>query len=249
MSIDFKIQNKCDHIINWEATPPQADRKTIYLSYPLASVASLYVRINNVPLDKSRYNIITQNSVQQGVFFKTYLTLRTSTRLFNPLVESRYTTMSTYCPKCAGENYLDDIIYGPSKDIVTVKDEYLLLQTLEKFIITQIDSNPYHTWLGTTLHTLVGSKITDVNLLKSKIYDDIKKAVDDLKSIQAQYVKSGRPVSLGELFGNLLSVNVNQNEADPTTINVVVNFTAQSGRNLSLTQPVELQQLQPLIAS
>ena len=243
MSIDYKIQNKCDHVINWEDIPLQADRKTVYLSYPVGSEASLQLRINNVVWNKSLYNITTNKTYKDGIFSKTYIMFKDSTKLFNPLVEARYTTTSSFCPKCAGVKYLDDIIYGPNRDVVTVKDEYLLIQTLEKFIITKLNSNPYHTWLGTSLHTLIGSKINNLSFIKSKVFDDVKKAVDDLKGTQDQYVKSGRDVSHGELFGDLLSIEVNPDTVDPTTVSVLVKFTARSGKALLFEQLMELTDL------
>jgi hypothetical protein len=242
MSIDYKIQNLCDHVINWEGISLQTDRKTIYLSYPLGAESSLVIRMNNIVLNRSMYNVTTQPGIQEGIFSKTYITLKSSTKLFFPIVEARYVTGSGFCPKCAGIKYLDDIVYGPDKDVVTAKDEYLLIQTLEKFIVTRVNSNPYHTWLGTSLHTLIGTKITDMNYIQSKIFEDVKKAVDDLKKVQDQYIKSGRAVSQGELFGDLLSIDVLQDPSDNTTIQIFVKFTARSGRALLFEQLMELSQ-------
>ena len=243
MSIDFKIQNQCDHVINWEQIPLQSDRKTFYLSYPLGAEASLSIRMNNVVLLRSSFNVTTQPGANNGIYSKTYVTFKDSTKLYSPIVEARYTAASSYCPKCAGVKYLDDIIYGPNKDIVTVKDEYLLIQTLEKFIVTRVNSNPFHTWIGTSLHTLIGTKILDMDYLNSKIFDDVKKSVEDLKKTQDQYIKSGRAVSQGELFGELLSIDVQQDNTDPSTIQVVVKFTSRSGRALLFEQLLELKEL------
>jgi hypothetical protein len=123
-----------------------------------------------------------------------------------------------------------------------MKDEYLLIQTFEKLIVTKITSNKYYSWIGTSIHDLVGQKISDLDYLKTKIVEDIKKAANDLKDIQNQYISSGRSVSQGELFGQLLSVDVNP-QTDPTTIEVLIGFTAQSGKSLQLQQFVELSQL------
>ena len=248
MSHDYKIQNKCDHFINWEGVTLQSDRRTLYLSYPLGAASSLSLRMNNIVLNKvSYYTVKTQSNLAIGIFSKTYILFNNPTKLYNPLIEAKYTTQSNFCPKCAGINFLDDITYGPDKDVVLAQDEVLLIQTLEKFIVTEINSNPYHPWVGTSIESLIGTKITDTNYLKTNIYNNVKKAVDDLKRIQAQYSKSGRPTTSGELFGDLIAIDVVPSTADPSTILVTVKFTAQSGRVLLFEQLVEdnLNQLLP----
>lgn len=242
MSIDFKIQNKCDHIINWERSSFETDRRTINLSYPVASVASLSLRINNVIKDKSEYSVYLNKSTL-NLIPKSYILMRRVSLLNSPLVEIKYTTYESFCPKCAGRKYIDDIKYRPDKDISTVSDELLLIQTLEKHIVTQIRTNQYHPWIGTSLHDLVSSKITDLDLIRSRVQDDVRKAVNDVRNVQDQYVKTGRPVTLGELFGELLSVEVEKNGSEISTINVTVRFTAQSGRTLQYEQLLELAEL------
>jgi hypothetical protein len=163
--------------------------------------------------------------------------------LYYPIVELQYVTLKAFCPKCWGTTVLDDFVYGPSKDVVTVQDEFLLIQTFEKLIITRINSNPYYSWIGTSIHKLIGKKITDIDYFTTKISEDVKKCVDDIKKIEAQYVSTGRSVSAGELFGNLLEVDVTQSTTDPTMLNVLVKYTAQSGKAVEYQQLVQLSKL------
>lgn len=242
MSIDFKIQNLCDHYINWERISLPNDRVNINPSYPVAAINSLILRINNVNVSSSSYKTYL-NKNDMVLSPKSIIVLNEPCPLNFPIVELRYITLPNYCPKCNGILYIDDIIYGPDKDVVTMKDEYLLIQTFEKLIVTEIASNKYYTWIGTSIHDLVGQKISDLAYLKTKIVEDVKKASNDLKDIQNQYVSSGRSVSQGELFGQLLNVDINP-QTDPTTIEVLIGFTAQSGKSLQLQQFVELSQLQ-----
>lgn len=242
MSIDLKIQNKCDDVINWERRSLGPDRRRINLSYPVASVSSLRLRINNVIKKPNTYSVATVRDPLSEVP-TTHILLREPNRLYNPIIEVRYVTIRTYCPKCAGLRYIDDIAYGPDQDAVTVSDELLLIQTLEKHIVTELESNPYHTWVGTTLHELVKTKITDIQLITSRIKDDINKAVSDLKKVQAQYQRTNRPVTRGELFGQLLEVDVRRDSQEPTTIHAIVRFTAQSGKVLEYEQLLEFTEL------
>lgn len=242
MSIDIKIQNICDDVINWERLSLNSDRRRINLSYPVSSVSSVSLRINGVIQEKGSYKVYSDID-SFATIPKAYIILDKVSKLYNPLIEVKYVTIKTYCPRCAGLRYIDDFKYDPNKDLVTVKDELLLIQTLEKHIVTEVNSNPYHTWVGTSLHELVRNKITDIDFIKTKIRDDVNKAVDDLKRLQAQYQKTRRPISKGELFGQLLSVDVRRDSQEPTTIHAIVRFTAQSGKTLEYEQLFEFSEL------
>lgn len=242
MSIDFKIQNICDHTINWESVGFPLDRRTISPSYPIGALTSFILRINNVIINSNQYNVSLDKD-NMVLSPKSVVVLKSPCLLYYPIIEMKYTTLKPYCPKCAGTRILDDFVYGPSKDVVTVKDEYLLIQTFEKLIVTKLTSNRYYDWIGTTIHSLIGSKITDVDYFKTKISEDIKKAVEDLKNIENQYVSTGRYVSKGELFGELLDVQVSQYTGDPTMLEVLIKFTAQSGKAVELQQLVELSKV------
>ena len=241
MSVDIKIQNNCDHTINWERLPLQVDGRAFSPTYPLGSTVSLSVRINNVNISPDSYTTALNSDLTLSP--TSAIKLKTVCRLYYPIIEVQYITLKTYCPKCLGLSTLDDFLYAPNKDVLTVKDEFLLMQTFEKLIITKLNSNKYYSWIGTTLHTLIGKKIIDIDYFKTKISEDIKKCVEDLKRLEAQYVSTGRTISKGELFGELLGVDVTVSDADPTLIKVLVKYTAQSGRAVEYQQLLQLSQL------
>jgi len=239
MSLDIKIQNLCDHVVNWEQGALQADRRSVLFQKPIASKASLSVRMNNVIISPSQYSVEVDYDILASdrpflVVFKQ------RTKLFQPLVEAQYTTIPTFCRKCLGLKYVDDFEYVNDKDLSSVRDEELLLQNVEKYIVTKIQSNPFHSWMGTGLHTVVGSKVLDADLLITRMTEQVNSAIDKLKTVQRQLQASGREVTPGELFGDLLSLTVTQME-DPSAFNIVVRFTAQSGKGLVYEQPVDLQ--------
>ena len=239
MSVDIKIQNLCDHVINWEQGTLQSDCKSIRFTRPIASTASLTVRMNNVVLSSSSYTVNADESVLSAdrPFF---VVLNNVTKLFQPLIEAQYVTVQTFCRKCLGTRYVDDFEYINDRDMQTTKDEELLLQNVEKYIVTKLESNPFHSWIGTGLHTLVGTKVLDNGLIVSRMSEQVNGAIDKLKTVQRQLQASGREVSQGELFGDLLSLDVFQQQ-DPSVFNIVVKFTSQSGKPLQYEQPVDLQ--------
>jgi hypothetical protein len=246
MSYDLKIQIKCDHKINWERVELEDDRRTINTTYPVASEASLSVRINNVVVPGTEYGLSLRReplSLRQI----SYIYMGSKVRHFEPLVELRYTTYPEYCPKCLAVKTIDDIKIGSNGDFAVVQKERLLMQAVEKSIVTQIQSNPFHDWYGTGLHNLVGTKVTDIDFLRKKIVDQVTGAIDKLKNVQTQLVAGEREVDAGELYGRTISIDIQRTE-DPSTIEVVVVFTSQGGNTLEYTQFLELSQIRERVA-
>jgi hypothetical protein len=238
MSYDIKIQNKCDHKINWEAYTLESDLVTIQLAYPVASVYSVLLRIDNVAIDPSQYTVqMTRKALSLQP--SSLIRMRHKVKNWQPLIEVNYVTYPNNCPKCGGVNTIDDLSYSSAGDFLMAKKEYLLVQAVEKIITTKFNSNPFHGWYGTGLQSLIGSKITDLAYLKTKITEQISSAMETLKSIQKQLVTSNRQVDPGELFGQLLSVDIQQTE-DPTIIFVTVTFTSQSKQTLEYSQLIDL---------
>jgi len=246
MSYDLKIQNKCDHYINWERSELQSDRRTIRLLHPVAAEASLQLRINNVLIDSSEYTLLLRQE-RMVVESNHTIYMNRKIRLNQPLIEVKYTTEVTHCPKCLGIKVLDDIVFTTGGDIRTINREFLLVQMVEKYIVTKISSNPFHDWVGTDLHSLIGQKIFDQDLIRSKIVEQINNAIEKLKSIQRQMVGSGRRIDAGELFGELISIDL-ENTDDPTIVLVNVTFTAQSGRTLEYSQYLELSAIRERVS-
>lgn len=238
MSYDIKLQNKCDHRIQWAQAVLESDSKTIRIPYLISSVASLSVRINNIVKDPSTYSVYTVTrslSTQQenNVRFKNKI------KDYQPIIELNFVTLVDYCPKCLAVKTLDDWTYTSSGDVAMVQKEPLLIQQVEKIIVTVIRSDPFQDWYGTGLQDMVGIKIFDFAVVKAKISDHINTAIERLKSIQRQLVASRRKVDPGELFGQVLSLTV-ERQADPTIVLVTLVFTAQSGRTLEYSQFLEL---------
>jgi hypothetical protein len=238
MSIDLKIQNLCDHTVNWEVGQMQPDRRSVLFAKPIASTASLGVRVNNVVIDPSRYSVQVKDEVVSADK-PFYVVMTFKVKDYQPLVEAQYVTISTFCRKCAGINYTDDFEYINGKDIRTCKDEELLLQLVEKYIVTILGSNPFHSWVGTGLSAMIGVKITDPDMLATRMKEQCNNAIEKLKNVQKQMQATGREMSPGELFGDLISMSVAQG-TDPGIYTITVKFTSQSGKPLQYDQRVRL---------
>lgn len=238
MSYDIKLQNKCDHRIQWERASLESDFRTIRIPYLISSTASLSVRINNEVKDPSTYVVYMVTQALSSLN-ENRIRMNQKVKDYQPIVELSYVTMSSYCPKCLNVKNIDDWSFSSSGDMNMVSKEHLLLQELEKIIVTKLRSNPFQDWYGTGLHDLVGTKIFDFDVVKAKISDQISTAIERLKALQRQLVASRRKVDPGEMFGQILSLTVERQD-DPTIVLVTLVFTAQSGKTLEYSQFLEL---------
>jgi hypothetical protein len=347
MSYDRQIDQLCPHYIVQEALFPASDNQTIYPLRPIASIASVNIRLdgsidvpsmgvnlpaqavgaisgpftvmtgvndtlivqvnqqstpqtvvlpalNHVSADVVAYNLnlrvqgvyfssttgnqlsfqTTTEGISTSVFFKTGSTLcptigykvnrefrgqqlvpgwtvisdPNTTDIPNRLilfdlplasntefVEIDYTTTSQQCRRCGGTGVEFDWRLGQGGDVITVQDEALLIQELQKDFFTILGSNPFHNWYGTQLIDTIGSKLTTGGFVQNLIVSDIYTAFNRWQQIKtAQEQNVGQFVSDKEFPYRLLSVALQQSQQDPTVI--FVNMTVQNRS----TQPVQL---------
>jgi len=237
MSIDLKIQNRCDHLINWEQVFIRNDLITVQTGYPVAAARTMQVRVNNVVLPNQDYTVIMQ-PVLLTIESQTVVVFHSKIKSFNPLIELQYTTFVNRCPKCSGLKNIDDLNFLSSGDVSTAKKENLLVQNIEKFIVTRRNSNPFQGEVGTNLHLLLSSKITDREMLESQVVEEVRGAMEQFRKEQNVLVSSGRKVDAGELLDRIISINLEDTD-DPTTKAVTVVFTAKSGNTLEYSQFVQ----------
>jgi len=238
MSYDLNITTVCDHRIYRELVVLEDDRRSIRLAKPLSSSnLSLFASEDLVP--KTAYTIIydpqTLTINQPRMIY-----LKNRWKMVEDYFEVNYVTLKGFCPKCAGLEVIDDIQYDIRGQALKIRDENLLLQNLEKFTVTEIQSNAFHTFIGTSLSKLLGQRITDTSFIASKITQEINTTLDVLRSLQEQYSSTGRTVTSGELFDTIEDVKVRFDPDDPTIIRTDVTVLAQSGRNVDFTQYLQL---------
>ena len=238
MSYDLNITTVCDHRIYREPVILEDDRRSIRLDKPLSSSnIDLFASENLVP--KTAYTIIydplTTTINQPRMIF-----LRNRWKQTEDYFETNYITFQGFCPKCASLKVIDDIQYDIRGQLQKVRNENLLLQNLEKFTVTEIQSNAFHTFIGTSLTKLLGQRITDVSFISSKVTQEISTTLDVLKSLQDQYVSTGRTTTDGELFDTIENIKVRFDEEDPTILRADVTVLSKSGRNVDFTQYLQL---------
>lgn len=238
MSFDLNIQRTCNHRVYRELVTLDEDRRSLRLSKPLAaSSVNVYASDDFVP--PSFYTIIADPETIQ-VTQPRMIYLRNKWKAVEDFWEISYYTISSYCPKCIGLNVLDDIQYNVKGDLLIIRNEALLLQNLEKFTVTEIQSNPFHTFIGTALVKLLGARITDSAFITNKITQQITSSLNALKSLQEQYRLTGRAVTSGELLDVVDSVVVRFDDEDPTILRADVTARARSGKTVNYSQFLQM---------
>lgn len=238
MSYDLNITTVCNHRIYRELVSLDTDRRSLRLFKPL-SASNIEVFASDKLIPKTDYIIIYDPetiTVQQPRM--AYLNKKWKS--VEDYFEITYVTLKGFCPKCAGLEQLNDIDYDIRGSLLTLRDEKLLLQNLEKFTVTEMRSNPFHSFIGTSLVKLLGQKITDTSYISTKITQEISATLDVLKSLQDQYRFAGRTVTDGELLDKVENVRIRFDKQDPTILRTDVTVLAKSGRSVNYTQYLQL---------
>lgn len=238
MSFDLNIQRTCNHRVYRELVTLDDDRRSLRVSKPLAASA-IDVFASNILVPSSLYKII-DDPITIEVTRPRMIYLNNKWKAVEDYWEISYYTLSSFCPKCVGLNVLDDIQYNIKGDFLVIRDENLLLQNLEKFTVTEIQSNPFHTFIGTSLVKLLGSRITDTAFITNKVTQQITAALDVLKSLQEQYKLTGRAVTDGELLDIVENVTVRFDDEDPTILRADVTARAVSGQTVNYSQYLQI---------
>ena len=234
MSFDLNLETVCNHRVYKEPSTLSTDRQSLRVSKPLAS-SNIDVYASDSVVPKINY-IIIYDPTQLVINQSRMVYLNKKWKSVEDFWNISYVTISSYCPKCVGLNVINDISYDIRGNLLTIRNEPLLLQNLEKFTITELQSNPFQTFIGTNLVKLIGQRISDPSYMASKVTQEISSTLQVLKDLQSQYAATSRAVTDGELLNTVDDVKVNFDEKDPSILRADVTATAKSGRGVSFSQ-------------
>lgn len=238
---DLKIQNRCDHRILGELVPLSPDRVSLYPKFHVGADATVEVFRYGIQLDPSRYTVHAVDSVLSPDLNKTSKILLTSIdKAVSPTYTINYSTVSETCPKCLGTLFTDDLDTAQNGDPKTVLDSGQLAQLVEKHIVTRMTSNGYHPWVGSRLHDLIGTKALDFNYIQTEIKLQVRSALEKLQEAQSAHRSSNPEVSANEALGSIVSINVTQDQTDPSIFYVDVVYKSMGGTQLEFEQALEL---------
>lgn len=155
-------------------------------------------------------------------------------------VEVDYTTILQECRRCGGVGLENDWRYSKGT-LVTIRNEDLLNQEFTKMVYTIKKSNPFHLWYGTGIINAIGQKINASGITQNMIVSDIHEAFRQWQDIKRQQEeKLNQAVSDEEYPFRLLSVNLTQNDQDPTIFNVSTTIQNRSSRPVTIERRVKV---------
>jgi phage baseplate assembly protein W len=169
---------------------------------------------------------------------------------FSDWVELDYTTVRQECRRCGGLGVENDWRYSKSGDVVTVQDEALLIQEIQKILYTLVGSNPFHTWYGSSLIDAVGNKISSTGVVQNLINSEVIRAFRKWQAIKnKQEQEVGQYVSDEEYPFQLLGVQVTQSQADPTVVLVSITLQNRSSKPIQILRGVKMPNPDDLLSS
>ena len=164
-------------------------------------------------------------------------------RGFADYVEISYGTVQEECRRCGGQGVEMDWRTDVRGQQVKIRDETLLLQEFMKIAYTEIGSNPFHRWYGTTLVQSIGSKLTSGQFVQNLIVTEVSDAFRRWQSIKRQQENDvGQAVTDREYPFRLVGVQVEQSTQDPTVVFVDITVQNRSGQSVQLSRGLTLPQ-------
>ena len=150
----------------------------------------------------------------------------------NPLFKVSYTVLPQRCLRCGGTWVENDYRYGLDGKSILIENENLLYQSCLKILLTNMGSNPYHTWYGSRIMSRIGTKaVSGVSMM---ISEDVRNALSRMQSLQVEQGKYQK-IPLKEQLYAILNVQVSPHQQDPTTFLIDVVVQNASGEPVTLS--------------
>lgn len=241
MSIDSKLENTCDHLIFEEQLEIDSDLKTLRIPRTLASV-QVSLRINGFEIepDNEKFGWSVQDDETAIYTKKSKIVLKNKRKAQDDFYTVNYAAVPEYCPKCQGLRVLNDEAYTTLGKLRSIKNEDKLLQEIKKGLATHLGSNPFHTWIGTQIHTLIGTKIYNQDLIKGRIVEEVSRYLEKYIDIQLQQ-GNYQDVTSRESFGQIISIEIEpQEDIDISYWVLAVIFSNRTGADLLYEKKINI---------
>jgi len=150
----------------------------------------------------------------------------------NPVFKVNYAAVKSSCRRCGGTLFENDYRYNKAGEPIEIANEDLLYQAALKIVLTNLNSNPFHTWYGTRIREKIGLKLLGATTIS--IQEEISKALENLRNLQDLQAKV-QQVSLKERLYRILNVDAQVSPQDPTLVSVKVEIQNASGEPINLS--------------
>jgi phage baseplate assembly protein W len=148
---------------------------------------------------------------------------------FADFVEINYSTVRQECRRCGATGMENDWRYTLNGEVVQVTDEALLIQEIQKIMLTIQGSNTFQQWYGTHLLDSIGKKLSPNGAVLNVLYSDIQTAFQRWQSVKRQQEqKVGQKVSDREFPQSLVAIDMRQSTQDPSVVFIDVTIQNRS---------------------
>ncbi len=240
MSIDSKIENTCDHLIFEEQLEISEDLKTLKIPTTLSS-SEVSLRINGylIPKNHPKFGWSIQNDETALYTKKSKIVFKNKRKSKDDFYTVNYAAVPQYCPKCKGLRIINDEAYTPLGKLKITQNEDKLLQEVKKGIATHLGSNPFHEWIGTKIHELIGTKVFNKDLIRAKAVDEVSRYLEKYIDVQLQQ-SNYQYVTPREAFGQIISIEMEPDESDISYWTLSIIFSNRTGANLLYEKKINI---------
>lgn len=150
----------------------------------------------------------------------------------SPVFKVSYTVPRERCLRCRGTYVENDYRFDAQGHTLTVQDENLLYQMALKAVLTELGSNAYHSWYGTTISTQIGEK--NLGGVGDLITEEIKRSLGQMQALQLEQSKY-QEVTFKERLYQVTSIQTFASEDNPFAYFVEVAIQNASSDPIVLT--------------
>lgn len=143
-----------------------------------------------------------------------------------------YPVAQNLCLRCLTTGVENDYRFDTQGATMMVADENLLYQSVLKVILTEIRSNIYYPWYGSTLSSLIGSKV--LGGTAAGIRQSVTQALTMFQNLQSSLSKYQRITAKERLFA-VDGIGVTQSPKDPTVFLIEVNVRNYASEPVNIT--------------
>ena len=241
MSTELKLEKTCDHRIIREQIYIEDDRKTLRIPRAIvSSVVEFWVNDYKIPKDHPKFGWSLQDDEISIYTKKSKIVLNNKRKSTDDFYFVSYAVDPKYCPKCRSLRVLHDHSYSKLGKVQQVVNEAKLIQEIKKGVYTELGSNPFHTWLGTRIKRLIGSKVSNIDFIKSRIVQEITDYMQKYLEIQLQQSRYQDVTDRESLF-QLMKVEAEPlYDIDISYWNVEIIFSNKIGEELAIEKEIQL---------
>ena len=257
MSFDFRLKNTCTHEVVAEIRQVEDDLRSLLFERPpsASSPGQIKLKANGFIIDpvndpQFSFSLVRDNSfIPPPIVAGTYrgprvqnkkkLYFDKSLRSRDDIFELTYFTDERNCRRCHGLRLEDDIRFDLQGKPIQVRNNQKLLQDVQKFVFTMLGSNPFHELVGTNAFTLIGSKLSNIQLTSLKLQQEITTTLQVYQERQITQA-TVQEVTDSEMLFKVISVNVERNDQDPSIIDIRIVFSNNTFGETEIAESVTI---------